>query len=354
MPPLARNDERALTVVDFRSLHLRNLGELGLDLAALVVESLKLGRQAVRLVEVIGHEQVERQVGVAHAPCSIEAWDEREAEVCAGERLANRSRRFEQRSDARARSLVHHLDALDHERAVLAEHRHKVGHRAKRREVNEIAPKVGLAEASAKRLHELQRHARTGEHAAWARGVDLRVGNGHALGNQVRGLVVVGDCDVDPRRLHELHLCLAGDTAVDRHEKIGPVGLHALKRRRRNTVAFLEALRDERHRVGPEFPQATGEHRRRGYAIEVEVAEHENAVALPHGVLERIDDIAEPRDQVGVEPIVLERGKQERARRLRGVDSAADKRCRDETGQVKFTLEHRYHATRRTANVELS
>ena len=77
-------------------------------------------------------------------------------------------------------------------------------------------------------------------------------------------------------------------------------------------------------------------------------------MALPHGVLERVDDVAEPGNQVGVEPIVLERGKQERARRLRGVDSAADKRCRDETGQVKFTLEYRYHATRRTANVELS
>ena len=165
---------------------------------------------------------------------------------------------------------------------------------------------------------------------------------------------MVGDRDVDPRRLHELHLGLAGDTAVDRHEEIGAVGLHALKRRRRDAVALLEALRDERHRVGPEFPQATGENRRRGYAIEVEVAEHENAAALPHGVLERVDDVAEPRDQVGVEPIVLERGKQERAGHLRSVDSAADKRCRDETGQVKFTLEHRHHATRRTANVELS
>ena len=135
---------------------------------------------------------------------------------------------------------------------------------------------------------------------------------------------MVGDRDVDPRRLHELHLGLAGDAAVNRHEEVGAVGLHALECRRRDTVALLEALRDERHRVGPEFPQTTGENRRRGYAVQVEVSEHEDAMALPHGVLERVDD------------------------------SAADKRCRDETGQVKFTLEHRYHATRRTANVELS
>lgn len=157
--PSPGNDESALTVVDFRGLHLRDLGELGLNRAALVVEPLKLGCQAVRLVEVVGHEQVERQVGVAHAPCGVEARNEREAEVCAGERLANRPRCFEQRSNARARRLVHHLEALDHERTVLAKHRHEVGHRAERRKVNEIAPKVGLAEASAKRLHELQRHA---------------------------------------------------------------------------------------------------------------------------------------------------------------------------------------------------
>ena len=152
--------------------------------------------------------------------------------------------------------------------------------------------------------------------------------------------MVIGDRDVDSCRLHELHFGLAGDTAVDRHEKIGAVGLRTIERRRRDTVALLEALRDERHRVGPKFPQATGEHRRRGYAIEVEVAEHEDAAALPNSVLERVDDAAKPRDQVGVEPIVLERGKQERTGRLRSVDSAADKRCRDETGQVKFTLEH--------------
>ena len=354
MPPLARNDERALAVVDFRGLDLRDFGEFRLDRAALVVEPFELGCQAVRLVEVVGHEQVERQVGVAHAPCGVEARNEREAEVRAGEGLADRPRGFEQRGDARARRLVHHLDALDHERAVLAKHRHEVGHRAERREVDEIAPKVGLAEASTERLHELQRHARASEHAALARGVDLRVGNGHAFGDQVRGLVMVGDRDVDSGRLHELHLGLAGDAAVDRHEEVGAVGLHAIERRSRDAVALLEALRNERHRVGPELPQATGENRRRGYAVEVEVAEHEDPAALPDGVLERVDDVAEPGNQVGVEPIVLERGKQERARRLRGVDSAADKRCRDETGQVKFTLEHRYHATRRTANVELS
>ena len=37
VPALARNDERALAVVDFRGLDLRDLGELRLDGAALVV-----------------------------------------------------------------------------------------------------------------------------------------------------------------------------------------------------------------------------------------------------------------------------------------------------------------------------
>ena len=267
VPPLTRNDERALAVVDLGSLDLRDFRELGLDRAALVVEPLELSRQAIRLVEVVGHEQVERQIGVAHAPRGIEARDEREAEVCAGERLASRPRGFEQRGNARARRLVHHLDALDHERAVLAEHRHEVGHRTERREVDEIAPEVGLAEAGTERLHEFQRHSRASEHAALAVGIDLRVSDGHAFGNQVRGLVVVGDCNVDSRRLHELHLGLASDAAIDRHEEIGAVGLHALERRGRDAVALLEALRDEWHRVGPEFPQATGENCRCGYAV---------------------------------------------------------------------------------------
>ncbi len=91
------------------------------------------------------------------------------------------------------------MDAVGDERAVLGGQRDDVGDGAERREVGELAPRVGEAEKPADRLDELECDAGAGQVARRAVvGVELGVGDRHAERQQVPGLVVVGDHDVDP------------------------------------------------------------------------------------------------------------------------------------------------------------
>ena len=79
MPAFARNHERPLTVIDFSRLGLRYFGQFRLDGAALVVHGFQLLGQLAGFVVHIAHEQVERQLRIAHATCGIQARNEREA-----------------------------------------------------------------------------------------------------------------------------------------------------------------------------------------------------------------------------------------------------------------------------------
>ncbi len=140
VPVLPRHHQGPLPVVDFRSLGLRYFGEFGLDGTALVVHRLQAGGQAACRGVVVAHEQVERQLGVTHAPGGIETRNQRKAEVGGGKLLAGRARRPDERGDAGARGGVHAQDAVGHERAVFPLHGHEVGHRAQRCQIGERAP----------------------------------------------------------------------------------------------------------------------------------------------------------------------------------------------------------------------
>ncbi len=79
MPAIARNHERALAVIRFGRLHLGDLRKLRLDGAPLVVNALKLFGKRARLAEIVGEQQAQRQIGIAHAPGRVQARNEREA-----------------------------------------------------------------------------------------------------------------------------------------------------------------------------------------------------------------------------------------------------------------------------------
>ena len=341
VPTLARHHERALAVVLLRGLGLRDFRELRFDGAALVVDALEALGAAHRLVVVVGEQKVERGLRVAHAARRVDARDEREAEVGGGDRLAGRPARAQEGGDAGARRGVDAFDAVGDQRAVLVDHGHEVGHRPQRREVGVAAPEVGVAEAAAQRLDQLEGHADAGQDGAGAGRVGLGVGDRHVFGDEVGRLVMVGDRHADAALAQQLDFGGAGDAAIHRHQEVG-IELHdALDGGLGDAVALVGTPRDERQRACSQRAQTAREHRRRRDTVDVEVAEHDDAVAALDGVLERVGDVGEAGDAVGVAPIAVERGLEE-ALRLPGiVDAARDQRRRDESRQPEIALKTR-------------
>ena len=81
MPAFARHDERALTRVDFIGLALGLFGQVGLDRAAGIVDQVELSRLDLSRLEIVGHQQFESQIGIAHATCRIKTRNERERQI---------------------------------------------------------------------------------------------------------------------------------------------------------------------------------------------------------------------------------------------------------------------------------
>ena len=217
VPALTRYDHRAATVVGGLGCGKGGLGELRLYLAARVVDLLKAGRQDGGLGGVVGVEQVEGHVGGTHAPRRVEARHQREGQGVSRDLRDVHARRGRKRHDAWARGAPHVRDAVGHQRAVLALQQHHVGDGPEHGHLGVATPQLGLAQAVAQHVDELEGNAGTSQLARGALGPELRVGYGNALRNEVARLVVVGDHHVEALLQQPFHLARGGDAVVDGH-----------------------------------------------------------------------------------------------------------------------------------------
>jgi len=252
VPTFAANHERALAVVDFRSCFFGALRKILLNASALIVYLIELGGKALRLFEIVGHQQIERQIGITHAACGIQARNERERQPRRGYLLVAGVAHVNKRLDAWTGIFVHALQAIGNERTVLVAHGHKVGDGSQRRKIGVFAPQMGLSKAGAQSLDNLQCNAHTGQNAAFAFRVALRVTYNNAFRNQIARLVVVGHYQVDAFGQNRWSDIPASDAAINCHDQIGVERLRALESRRRYAVAFFKTLRNEGRGIGSE------------------------------------------------------------------------------------------------------
>ena len=335
MPALARNHQRTLALEDALSLLGGNLGKLRFDGAALGVHVLKLGGKMRCLSKIIAKKQVKRQLSVTHTPCRVQARDDGEAQAGRGNGLVGKARSAQKRCDARARVLVDHAHTRAHQSAVLAAHGHKVGNSAKRRQIYQLAPQIRLAEPGANRLHHLQRHPRACKNRAGVV-VALRVNNRHANRHKIGRLVMIGDNHIDAALFEDLDLVLGGDAVVYRNHQIGVAGRRSIDGRLRKAVPFLETERDERSNAGAAFAQTARHKRGGGNAIEVEVAEHQDVLAVLDGCLDAVYRRLHVLYFIRIRPIPLKRRVQELLGLFNRIEPASHQGGGNELRQVKF------------------
>ena len=352
VPALAAHHEGALAVVDLLGLQARDFGELGFDRPALGIDLFEHGGLAARGVEIVFQEQVERHRGIAHAASGVQARDQAEGQRGGGHRFVGGAGGGQKGGDAGSGRVVHASDAVGGEGTVARLHGHEVGHGAQSREIGVFAPQVGLTEAGAEYLHELQGHAHAGQNAALAIGVELGVADRHPLGDEVGRFVMVGDEDPHPAVLERAHLFAAGDAAVDGDHHVGLAGHEAIDRRLGDAVAFVGAARDEGNRRGAQGAQTAREHRSGRHAVDVEVAEDQDALAVADGRFEPVGHFCHTGDVVGVAPIAFERRVQKLAGFLGRFDAAGDQGSGNDVGNAKRAFENVDHGRVDGANVE--
>ena len=163
VPPLPAHDDDAPTFVGGFDKRVRVVKQLALDGTALAVDVLKAHGDALGLLRVALHEEVERDGRVVHPTRGVHARDEGEGQIVGrhlGEVatcLHGKCRKARVFHPAQAR------DALGHKRAVLTGEQHHVAHRAQRGDVGVLAPQVGLAHAVAELVDDLEGDTDTGK-----------------------------------------------------------------------------------------------------------------------------------------------------------------------------------------------
>ena len=135
VPALTADDDDRFVVEFGLERRLGLFGELGFDLAPLVVDGLEARGEVLCLFELVAHEQIERNGRVSHAARGVQARNQRERELRGGDLLGEHVADGAQREQAHARMLVDLSDAIGDERTVLALQDHEIGNGAQRGDV---------------------------------------------------------------------------------------------------------------------------------------------------------------------------------------------------------------------------
>ena len=165
---------------------------LALDVAALVVRAVELGRDLLGALLVGGQHQLDAGVGAIEASGGVDPRGEPEREVALVEALGNGPGGRDQRPHPGPPRPPRLGEPAADERAVLAAQRHQVGDRRERDEVELALACLGAVQRRRELVGDRRRAELGARVAGDDRVQDRRVGE---LGS---GLVVVGDDHVDP------------------------------------------------------------------------------------------------------------------------------------------------------------
>ena len=110
-----------------------------LNLLALLIEAVHLGRKLARQIEIIAEQTGDPEGHVIEAPYRIEAWPQRKTEVGGGETATIAARHIHQRLNAGATAPgPDPLQALMDQNTVVAIERHHIGDRAEGHQIEVI------------------------------------------------------------------------------------------------------------------------------------------------------------------------------------------------------------------------
>ena len=306
--------------------------DLGLGLAALLVQAVELGRDQRRPVLVVGQEQLDGAVGAVEPTGRVDPRRQAESQGARVQPLRGHTGDGHQRPQPGTGAAARLLEPAPDQRAVLAGQWNHVGDGRQRDEVEVALGPLGAGE-------------RSGELVGHARGTEVLVGiagddgmDDRAVGQLLARLMVIGDDCGDSLRPGRSDLRHRVDPAVHRdHEARAALG-EALDRGGRQPVAVLGARGDQPVAISAQLAQGRDQDRSRGDTVDVVVAVHGDELAARDRIPDhrhRLADAGEEGWVVGVG------GREERPRLLGRAASPPHERDGDRLGQAELTHQPR-------------
>ena len=336
VPALATHDDCAPAIIGLLDLRHGIACELGLDLAALTVDLLELGRQRACLDRIAGKQQVERQLGIGHAAGGVQARNERKRQAIGRNGRKVGLGKCGKRDITGAGRHAHLLDALGDQCAILGRERHHVGHGAQRRDLYQRTPIRRLAQTLAQDLHQLERHAGTGKLTRRTLVLELGVGQRHALRHLVGRLVMIRDHQIDPQALQIGDLFLGGNAVIDGHDQLGASELvNAVERRSRKTVALVKAMRNKRRDIGAKRAQRLDQQAGRRNTVNVKIAKDRDMLVVANSMLDAVGNDRHAWDNEWVGPVAIERRRQKQLAFLDGCNAVRNHNARHQPGNAQ-------------------
>ncbi len=221
--------------------------------------------------------------------------------------------------------------------AVLAHQRHDVGEGTDGGDLHERRQPALLARLLAQPLDDLEGDADAGEvlvgiAAVGALGIDDR----ERLRQFGVGLVVIRDDEVDTE-LDGAPGCLgSANAAVDRHDHPGALGVQPIDGGRLQAVAVAQSLGNEMRDIGAEQFQRPAQDDRRGHAVDVVVAMHDDAFAAGGRRQQTVDGGRQVGHQPRIEK-VRQRRAEEAVGQFRVVMPTDGQQARHDRRQAQFS-----------------
>jgi hypothetical protein len=287
VPAFARDHDAAADVLAVHVVRLRDrfLRNAALDRLALLIDLLDARREHARFADAARGQEPQRYLRIAEAARCVEPRSQSERDVDPTDRSASAdARRFAQRENARPRPLGSDPQKTGaREPAIVPVERSDVGNRAER---DQIEPRPQIDRRSDRRAHRGADGKREPSAAqALVRKtavVAMRIQECERRKRLVRHEMMVDDDDVDPDRVRGRDALVIARAAIARHDQRRARLERARQRRMRKTVSAFEAVGDQGAHVGAEERENAAEDRRARRAIDVVVAEDDDALARPH------------------------------------------------------------------------
>jgi hypothetical protein len=270
-----------------------------LDVPALDVDRVKLGRHGLGPRHVGGEQQLQTCVGAVQPPGRVDARREPEPDRAGVDPAGIHARDRHQRLEPGLAGGGERPEPLAHEAPVLPHQRHAVGHRGERDDVEVRVGARGIHPGRfQQRLRQQVRDARRAQLRARV-AADRRVHDRRVRQPAVGARrMVVGHHDVESGRARRGDLLHRRDRAVHGDEQLRPARGKPLDGRHREAIAVVDPARQVPVDVGAQRPQRADEHGGRAHPVDVVVPVHGDTRATLHVREDRRRALAQPAERV--------------------------------------------------------